>query len=200
MILLVSQMMVWPKFWSFVTFIFGFLVKLPDLFHIPLCAGVCFGDLLTSENELLWMWAKERHGRRIWGEGEDDDDDGVCGLPKAKEITTFKSFSLWTNQAFKIVYQVYFPAWSHSCILFSGGCIIFPCCEFFCLISFCILLCSHHAEMADSKAGAELLDIILTRVHHFFFQQFYWLIFFQSFICDFLLVLLVAKPKRLGSK
>lgn len=50
--------------------------------------------------------------------------------------------------------------------------------KFFGLISFCIHLCSHHAEMADSKAGAELLDMILTRVHHFFFQQFYWLIFF----------------------
>lgn len=52
--------------------------------------------------------------------------------------------------------------------------------------------------MADSKARAELLDIILTKVHHFFFQQFHWLIFFKSFICDFLLVLLVAKPKRLA--
>lgn len=50
---------------------------------------------------LLWWFVdkwKERHGRRMWGEGEEDDDDGVCGLPKAKEITTFKSFSLWTNQ------------------------------------------------------------------------------------------------------
>ncbi|KAG6752928.1 hypothetical protein POTOM_042969 [Populus tomentosa] len=31
------------------------------------------------------------------------------------------------------------------------------------LILSCILLCSHHTDMADSKARAELLDIILTK-------------------------------------
>lgn len=174
MILLVSQMMLWPKFRGFVTFFFwGFLSSYKIL--------IFFSYMFVCRGLLWWFvdkW-KERHGRGMWGEGEEDDDDGVCGLPKAKEITTFKSFSLWTNQTSKIVCQVCFPIWSHNCTLFLGACIFFPLTvKSFGLILSCILLCSHHAEMADSKARAELLDIILTKVHPFFFQQFYLLIFF----------------------
>lgn len=121
MILLVSQMMLWPKFRSFVTFFFwGFLWSYKIL--------IFFSYMFVCRGLLWWFvdkW-KERHGRGMWGEGEEDDDDGVCGLPKAKEITTFKSFSLWTNQTSKIVCQVCFPIWSHNCTLFLGACIFFP--------------------------------------------------------------------------
>jgi hypothetical protein len=63
------------------------------LFIFRVFAEVWLGGLLISENELLWIWAKERHDRRLWGKGEDDGGGGVCGLSEAKEIGTFKSSS-----------------------------------------------------------------------------------------------------------
>jgi len=57
----------------------GFLVKLQDLnffFHLCLCAGVCFGDLLISEKSAMAGGCEERERRMMMMESV------VCPKPR----------------------------------------------------------------------------------------------------------------------